>query len=178
MAKIHILKTTIIKSLSLGIFLLNVHVGCDLQNTPSPELTKLSESWEFWKNLEAKNQGNYSYSNSRSSWTGFWSETSISVHNSEVVKRTYKEGRSQGVVDIEWSEEGSNLGSHEKGLAPQTIDSIYKKCESEILTADGDQFNFYFETDEQNVISHCKKSPKNCSDDCSTGYSITNLKWQ
>ncbi|AXY73720.1 hypothetical protein D3H65_06895 [Paraflavitalea soli] len=113
-----------------------------------------------------------------SSWTGFGSETIITVRNGKVVGRSfvYKKSEHNGTAWVstvleEWTETEAQLGTHDLMAAPVTLDVIYDKAMNDWLQK-RDKVSIYFEANNNGMISLCGYVPDGCQDDCLRGIHI------
>ena len=141
-----------------------------------------NESLNTWNQLKNFNGNSYTYETTSGSWTGYGSTTKLEIENGIVISRTnqrYQINGSNGEKDIidSYSETIENLGTHNYGAAPLTIDEIYNFCAEELLIVDKKNNTIYFETKENGLISLCGYVPDNCIDDCFTGISIEEFSW-
>ena len=79
---------------------------------------------------------------------------------------------------MNWTEDTVSLGSHPEGTAVLTIDQIYKRCGSDVLSKDSEE-NWITLTfrEEDGVLENCSYFPKTCADDCAVGFSIDSLEF-
>ncbi len=141
-----------------------------------------TESIDKWNDLKNRNGNSYIYQTTFVSWAGFGSVTELKIIDGIVTSRIYQEFRinetngEREVVDI-YSETKVDLGIHEKGAAPATIDELYNSCASEYLIADEKQNTLYFETELNGLMNLCGFVPKGCMDDCYIGVRINSFEW-
>lgn len=76
-----------------------------------------------------------------------------------------------------YSETKSNLGTHEKGAKPLTIDELYESCAGEYLIVDKEDNTIYFEATTEGLMTLCGFVPKGCMDDCFSGVNIDSFEW-
>lgn len=144
-------------------------------------LNQLTESRIKWNKLKDQHEDSYHYEVNTSSWTGFGTETSLTVENGVVTARQYEEYRinqetgEREQVDF-YTESGSELGTHEKGAAVATIDELYTSCKP-YLRVNESENKIYFETDANGIMNLCGFVPRNCADDCFNGIRLTFLDW-
>ncbi|WP_111709557.1 hypothetical protein [Lutibacter citreus] len=141
-----------------------------------------NKSLDVWEQLKNENGNSYTYETTFGSWTGFGSTTKLEIKNGIVISRTnhrYQINNSNGEKDPidSYSETLENLGSHDYGANPLTIDEVYKICAEKYLIVNKKKNIIYFETLENGLISLCGFLPKNCIDDCFTGISIESFNW-
>lgn len=141
-----------------------------------------NESLKQWNELKEINGNSYIYQTTFLSWTGFGSITELKIEEGVVTSRTYQEfktnetDRKREIIDI-YTETKTNLGSHEEGASPLTIDDLYHSCASEYLTIDSKNNTLYFETDTDGLMTLCGFVPDGCMDDCFRGVKINSFEW-
>lgn len=155
-----------------------VLAGCSLGAYQS----ELSQSLATWQQLKADNGGYYRYETSFGSWAGFGDKTTLTVQNEMVIARAYEAYQSDGntgetETTESWTEEGAEVGSHEAGADPVTIDALYSRCQNEILTQNTLANDIYLEFRDDGMLYYCQYAPKSCVDDCSTGVIIDRLEF-
>lgn len=137
-------------------------------------------SERVWSNFKVSSDNSYSYMVTSSSWTGTTTETVLTVRNGQVVARSYvnkvRDGSGpQLVIRAQWEEDSSDLGSHEEGAKPFTLDDIYTQAKSDWLKK-REGAKTYFETLNGGMISLCGYVPDGCADDCFRGITIAYIK--
>jgi len=141
-----------------------------------------NESLTQWNKLKNINGNSYIYQTTFVSWTGFSSITELKIEEGIVTSRVYKEFNTnetngqQEIIDT-YTETKTNIGSHEKGANPLTIDDLYNSCASEYLIVDNGKNTLYFETYLDGLMTLCGFIPDGCMDDCYKGVSINSFKW-
>jgi hypothetical protein len=140
------------------------------------------ESLAIWNELKKNNGNSYQYITSMGSWTGYGSETTLKVENGVVTSRVYtafKIDGSNGQKEIldTYTETIAELGSHNKGAAPLTIDDLYNSCAGEYLKVDRENNTLYFEAELDGVMTLCGFVPNGCMDDCFRGVRINSFTW-
>lgn len=141
--------------------------------TENPHTT----SYIKWTNMKQHNGNSYSYKTSMVSWVGFGSTTEITVKDNQVISRAYKEFDPSKKVTYAFFESKEELGTNKKGTAPLSIDELYNTCAKEYLLADDKTNTITFKTDSDGILQACGITPKNCADDCYTGFSIESITW-
>lgn len=143
-----------------------------------------NESKDLWADLKEVNGNSYTYTIEFISWAGFGSRTTIKVEEGEVSERyyeyflqKYEDGEYQEEITETYTEAGDELGSHEAGAEPLTIDQLYGICISEYLVVNETENTIYFNTNDTGVISECGYVPDNCADDCFIGFQMSNFEW-
>jgi hypothetical protein len=173
----------------IGLFFSCEHTE-DIFKSELSELTELvnqsgvsySESLEKWNKLKIINGNSYVYQTSFYSWIGEASITEITVIKGTVTSRVYEhfktnESNGRGALIDTYSESIDNLGVHESGALPKTIDELYNTCSSDYLTVDPNTNTIYFETALNGVMTLCGFVPDRCQDDCFVGTNIKNFEW-
>jgi hypothetical protein len=74
--------------------------------------------------------------------------------------------RADGTFAIEenWVETAAELGTHETGKAPRTMDQLYDDCRRDVLAQDGEKYTISFSADEQGAIESCYYLPADCAE--------------
>lgn len=146
----------------------------------SVKQSELDESLATWQNLKAQNGDHYRYETSFASWTGFSSTTTLTVKAGRVTARAYEAtyfDQDKTETTETWTEQGSEVGSHEAGAEPRTVDELYGVCRSEVLMQSSAENEFYLEFRGDGVLKDCYYRPKNCADDCLMGVNISGLEF-
>jgi hypothetical protein len=141
-----------------------------------------SESRSQWLQMKEENGNSYEYTIGVISWTGDGNNTVLTIEEGKVVARKYEEffmDPDTGVktYGFRYSETGAEIGAHEKGAKPMTMDALYGICLAEYLVADPDNNTVYFNTDGQGIMTTCGFVPDGCADDCFVGINLFNFKW-
>ncbi len=136
----------------------------------------LEKSFDTWLAFKKSSADSYSYTVRSASWTGYFTETVITVQAGEVTGRKYiaKIRKDNGAVETlgQWTEDRTGLNSHSDGAATRTLNQIYDMARTQWLVRREDA-DTYFEAANNGIISSCGYVPKNCQDDCFTGINIT-----
>lgn len=165
-------------------------MSCENSNDKLSVLTTLkgesgltyNESLTQWSELKNLNGDSYIYQTTFISWAGFGNITELKIESGIVTSRTYQgfitnEANGQKEIIETYTETLTNLGSHEKGASPLTIDDLYNSCASEYLTVDLENNTLYFETELDGLMTLCGFVPNGCMDDCFRGVEINSLEW-
>lgn len=164
------------RSFSLALLSLVISISCKKDGL----LFKgdLNKSYQTWLAFKDSSNNSYRYMVTFGSWTGYGTETLITVVNGKVTERSFtaKFLRHDGtnLIDsliTEWREDEAQLASHDQGAAPLTLDDIYKEARENWLRR-RDDADTYFETGNNGKISVCGYIPRNCMDDCFRGIHI------
>ncbi|MCS5631373.1 MAG: hypothetical protein NZ744_11135 [Pirellulaceae bacterium] len=130
-------KTLTIVTLVLVVYSLSPH-SCVFAEA---EQEQLQASQLKWEQLRASCAGNYSYTVTTLSFTGYRTSTTITIRDNKVHQRKYeafagaprvplplKPGAKPPVVKPlkSWTETGAKLGTHKEGAKPQTLDILYE----------------------------------------------------
>jgi len=137
-------------------------------------------SLRAFEDFKKVSNNSYRYMVSNGSWTGFSSETIITVENGIVIGRSYVAKSvdyqlEKTEVHAEWEEDKETLGSHQEGFKPITLDEVYQKAKSEWLPKRKDA-SVYFESKNDGMMSSCGYVPNGCQDDCFTGVHISYIE--
>ncbi len=139
-----------------------------------------NKSYQAWQDFKEANGDSYSFQVVTSSWTGYGTETTITVKNGKIVERHYVALLYPGTggpatIRQEWKEDESQLGTHDDGVVLLTMDEVYEKARSEWLVK-RDDARTYFEAKNDGMISLCGYVPKECADDCLNGITIKYIR--
>lgn len=140
------------------------------------------QSQKEWNKRKKQHKESYKYTVLEQSFSGFGSETTMTVINGEVVSREYESFRisdedgSKEMLDS-YSEDKEDLGTHSEGWPPVDLDEMYNDCGTEYLMVDPETHTLYFDTNEEGVISLCGNVPDLCGDDCFEGFTISKFEW-
>jgi hypothetical protein len=160
-------------------FFASIIFSCDSDDLEYQNELKMSQN--TWSNFKQSNNDSYKYTAVSNSWTGFSWETTNTIENGIITQRHFKytstEGLSNGIPnsELEWTEVGNEIGTHENGTEPLTLDEIYDKAQKEWLI-ERDNSKTYFETANNGMISTCGYVENDCADDCFIGIHINNIE--
>jgi hypothetical protein len=129
-------KTLAIATLVLVVYSLSPHNSVFAE----AEQEQLQASQLKWEQLRVSCAGNYSYTVTTLSFTGYRTTTTITMRDNKVHQRKYeslaaprvqlplKPGEKAPVVKPlkSWTETGVKLGTHKEGTKPQTLDTLYE----------------------------------------------------
>lgn len=139
------------------------------------------KSFRSWTDFKANSENSYQYIVSTVSWSGYRTETKITVVNGEVTERayiaqTYSGGSASHEVTIhqQWTEDKNNLNTHTGAAESLTLDMIYDRAK--VLLQGRKKANSTFETKNNGMISAFGFSADNCQDDCFSGTYITSIE--
>ena len=128
-----------------------------------------------WQEFKSVSGNSYSYQVITTSWTGYGTETIITVKQGKVAERSYiaKGNQANGQITVleEWKEDETQLGTHNKGAALLTMDEVYAKAKDDWLLKRDNAEN-YFEAKNNGMISLCGYGMNGCQDDCFNGITI------
>ncbi|MFD1096383.1 hypothetical protein [Salegentibacter chungangensis] len=143
-----------------------------------------NESKEMWAEMKEVNGNSYSYTLEFISWTGAGSRTTITVKDGIVAERYYEaflqkteDGEHNEEITETYTETNDEIGSHEAGAEPLSVDELYELCLAEYLVVNETENTIYFNTTQQGVISECGYVPENCVDDCFRGFQMSHFEW-
>jgi hypothetical protein len=137
-------------------------------------------SVKAWQNFKAESRNNYSYTTYTSSWTGYYTETTIMVINGQITSRAYvakgmKDDQTNAIQVLEeWRESGTTLNSHQNGARMLTLDQVYDLAKNDLLLKRANA-KTYFEAKNDGIISSAGYVDENCADDCFNGISIRSV---
>jgi hypothetical protein len=137
------------------------------------------DSYNTWLSFKQKSANSYTYEVVSGSWTGFGSETIITVKAGKLTQRYFKmfvpatNQTSIPADKLEWTETEGQIDTHPDGgaAAPLTLDEVYEKAKTEWLPKRS-KSKAYFEAKNDGMISDCGYVPDGCQDDCFIGVSI------
>jgi hypothetical protein len=140
-----------------------------------------NESLAKWNELKSINGNSYKYQTTFVSWIGRGFITELEIKEGKVISRICQEFKinetgQREITDI-YTETASDIGSHEKGALPLTIDDFYESCASKYLVVDGKKNTLYFDTELDGSMILCGFVPNECQDDCYQGVKINSFKW-
>ncbi|WP_126248782.1 hypothetical protein [Chitinophaga rhizosphaerae] len=135
-------------------------------------------SYDAWVDFKSKSGNKYKYTITNSSFSGYSSETTITVDAGKIVGREFIshmwEQNGQIVQKSKWTEDQSALNTHAEGVTPITLDEVYVKAKNEWLLKRGDA-NVFFEAKNNGMISLAGYVPIGCQDDCFRGVHIKSI---
>ena len=138
------------------------------------------KSIKAWQSFKAESKNNYSYTTSTSSWTGYSTETTITVLDGKVAIRDYvakaiKNDQTHAIYVVEeWREDSGTLNTHQNGASTLTLDQIYELAKSDYLLKRVDA-RTSFEAKNNGLISSAGYIDNNCADDCFRGIYIQSI---
>jgi hypothetical protein len=130
----------------------------------------LERSFDTWVVFKKSSNNSYQYMITSTSWVGVKAETLITVRSGEVVGRSLKVYNASQVFE-EWTEDKSQLNTHQSGAAPVTLDEIYQQARTELLKK-RENAQTYFEAKNDGMISSAGYVEDGCTDDCFRGINI------
>ena len=137
-----------------------------------------TRSYKAWQAFKASSNNAYRYLVATTSWTGYGTETVITVKNGKVVGRSYvaklhaNNGTGAVTVTAQWTEDETQLSTHQEGAPALTLDAIYEQARTHWLLK-RDDAKTYFEAKNNGMISSCGYVPNGCADDCFMGIHIS-----
>ena len=143
--------------------------------------TDFENSHNAWLHFKESTNNSYKFTVGSGTWAGSYWETTISVSNGVIIQRYFKYIETGGLSDnipeeeLEWTENGNEIGTHQNGAEPITMDEIYEKAEQDWLIKRKNTQS-YFETENNGIISSCGYRDKNCVDDCFIGINIKSIE--
>ena len=134
-------------------------------------------SYKSWVSFKATSNNSYRYMIRSSSWTGYSTETIITIKDGKAIQRSYvaktvvNHPKNEVTINEEWAEDENNLNTHTNGFATVTLDEIYHKAKTDWLLKRKNA-KTYLETNNNGMISSCGYVEDGCQDDCFEGISI------
>jgi hypothetical protein len=144
-------------------------------------------SLKLWKSLKLKNYNYTTYT--PSGQLPITTSTTITVKNGIVVKRLFAyndqselelnaETGEVGWTQYSWVEDTpGELGTHNEGFIPITLDTLYSQCSQDILVQDPVRYYVDFETDNNGLVSRCTYYPQNEVDGEDRGVFISSINY-
>lgn len=141
------------------------------------------KSYKAWLNFKESSNNSYKYVVTAGTWVGASWQTTITVTNGEVTQRDFKYTHMDETILgnlpedylLEWTENKSELNTHEHWPAAVTLDEIYDIARKEWLIK-RENAETYFETNNAGMISSCGYIDDNCQDDCFRGITISSIE--
>lgn len=158
-------------------------IGSLLNSCDSDDLKYQNEfgtSKEKWLDFKKSSDNSYKFVVTGSSWTGLSWETTITVENGMVIQRDFQYTSTAALSsdiphsELQWTETGSEIGTHKNGAEPITLDEVYNLAQHDWLIERKDT-RFYLETENDGMISTCGYVENLCADDCFVGINIKNI---
>lgn len=152
------------------------------------------DTWQAYKQKHPADVG-YTFTLTTSSFTGFGTETKLTIKNNVVSSRDFHlimppNGEASGInldaLPKDYHEDQATLNTHPDGAKPTNLDDIYKQCK-EALSVNPDDNWIYFETfadtgaqndlnERRGLIKTCGFVPHNCADDCFRGVRVSEIQ--
>jgi hypothetical protein len=166
---------------------LALHVGAQEKAAAESSVSAdeaLAGSLKTWQELKMKCGGNYRYTVAFSSSAGFGNRTEILVRSNKVVERNYSEfnrnapapapaPRPENAPNQKWSEKGDQLGMHNEGAPPKTLDELYQEAQKVLATKLTPTQRRYVKFDKQGLLELCFYIDTRIADDAPrTGVAI------
>lgn len=142
---------------------------------------KFKDSQKALNRFKEQTGNTYEYTTTGGTWVGYSWQTTITVYDGKVNRRSFKYTdypKAIGTdIELEWTESVLELGSHKDtpALDVLTLDEIYQKAKEDWLKKRKGT-ETYFETKNDGMISLCGYSEENCQDDCFRGISIATIR--
>lgn len=138
-------------------------------------------SKNVWLKFKESSSNSYKYIVRNGSWVGSSWETIITIENGIIKKREFKYTSTKGLSndipqnELQWIENEYEIGTHEKGAKPMTLDEVYNKAQQEWLI-ERENTKIHFEKNNNGMISVCGYTKHNCADDCFIGIKINSIQ--
>lgn len=160
------------------LFISSLIISCSSDDNLSYK-DDFENSQTAWLNFKESSNNSYQYVVVGGSvFTTYVWQTTIRVSNGKIVSRNFKYLGSPTNIpaeQLEWTENESEINSHQNGAAALTLDEIYAKAKEEWLIKRKNATN-YFEAKNNGLISHCGYVEKGCMDDCFVGININSIE--
>ena len=142
---------------------------------------RLADSLKTWQKLKALHQNTYRRTVERGFLT-LYDVTTITVRRGKVTSRVYsyfeRNSEDAWVVMDSWKEEGEAVDKHRKsGVAPNTIDELYKVCRDEVLTLNPRINIIYLDFKANGVLDSCVYGLKGFTNDVLPGVYVGTLEF-
>ena len=139
-----------------------------------------NSSYKAWMKFKSSVNNTYEYAVVSGSWTGFSSETIITVSKGVVVQRAYTAAKTNGqngtkTIMKQWIEQANTLNTHSEGASTFTLDEVYRKAKNEWLV-NSKNTDTFFEAKNQGMLSIAGFNEKGCVDDCFNGIHISFIR--
>lgn len=138
-------------------------------------------SQKAWLKAKADHRGTYVYETQFESFSDYGEITTLTVEDEVVTRRAFASYQEfafrQGRLEA-WTESGDEVGTHLTGAPAVSIDTLYERCQREVLTVDPTENEIIFSVDEQGLLRTCVYVPRGCIDDCDHGVSITAIEFR
>ncbi|MCA9080355.1 MAG: hypothetical protein KDA58_07340 [Planctomycetaceae bacterium] len=129
------------------------------------DVALVKQALQQWGEQRDKFDGNYLYTVSTSSFSGLRTQTTITIRNNKVFRRTFQKFMQPALEPLRpgqpepvpqgWDEEGDQLGSHQEGAPAITLDALYEKAEP-IASRKLEAFEKrYVRTNKQGLLTSC-----------------------
>lgn len=147
------------------------------------QVENLQKSLLFWQDLKAQNGSNYTIESAREfSWHGVRWKTTLKIESDAVVQRSYLieslDWETDRWIKVDgWTENKDQLGSHEGGLHPMTMEQIYGACEEILNQASDEVVTHLYPENGEGVLDGCFASIPKANDLPSWGYQISDIRF-
>jgi hypothetical protein len=141
--------------------------------------TDFNKSFKAWTDFKQASNNSYSYTTSTVSWTGYSTETTLTIVNGRIISRSYlakgfKDHQPTLVVLEEWQEDENTLNTHQSGASLLTLDQLYELAKNDLLLKRANA-KTSFETKNSGMISSVGYVEEGCQDDCFVGFHIKSI---
>jgi len=91
---------------------------------------KFETSQKTWLNFKESSNDSYKYTVTSSSWVGFSWETTLTIENGIIIQRDFEYTSTEGLStdiqqdELQCTETDSEIGAHENGAEPITLQEI------------------------------------------------------
>lgn len=168
-----------LKKYFIFLFLIsNMFYACDSDDLDFQN--KYEKSKSVWLEFKESSNNSYEYTVISSSWTGDSWQTTIRVENGIVTQRNFVFSPTEELLaelsdsELKWTETDDEIGTHNNGASPITLDEVYKLAQQEWLIKRNNA-ETYFKADNNGMISSCGYTDYQCVDDCFRGIRISSI---
>lgn len=174
-----LLKTILMKRCTclLILFVAAILVSC--KKDKIEYANEFEKSFKAWTDFKSISNNSYQYTTGTVSWTGYSTETTITVLNGKVINRSYmakgrKDDQTTLLVLGQWEEDVNALNTHDDGAPLLTLDQIYELAKNDLLLRRPD-VRISFEAKNSGMISAAGSVQDGCQDDCFRGVRIKSI---
>ena len=157
----------------------SIFSSCDSNNLEYQNKFEISRT--TWLNFKESTNNSYKFTITNSSWVGFSWETTLTIENGIIIQRDFEYTSTEGLStdihqdELQWTEKEPEIGTHENGAEPITLQEIYNKAQNDWLI-ERNNTTTYLKTENEGMISTCGYVDNQCADDCFVGVNIKNIE--
>jgi len=157
------------------------------KTAPLSPTQQIATSLTAWNKLNKQAKGNYTYTVSRSSFSGARWTTTIIVRSNNIVERRYEVTTGRGGIALpgqkpakkepKWIEKGRDVGAHKEGASPKTIDQLYAEAKTIAEKKLERHMKRYISFHKNGVLKSCFYIDTRIADDApTTGVRISTIR--